>query len=211
MGTDLMLIRHGEIGDKYRGAFVGKMDIPLSPEGRRQAERLRTFLRPQPRPAVLSSPLQRCLETARIAVEPFGFPVEVEEDLREIDFGLWEGLSFEEIAAASADAVEGWAGFDRNFTFPEGERIGGFLDRIARIGGRLAALDAGGAVVFTHGGVIRALICHFLKLSPRNYLLFEVRFASATTIRLFERGGILTGLNIMSGVEREEIWPVSSS
>lgn len=211
MCMDLMLIRHGEIGDRYRGLFIGKTDIPLSSEGRRQAERLQTFLRPQTDPTVLSSPLQRCLETARIATEPLGLPVEVEDDLREIDFGLWEGLSFEEIAAASADAVEGWAGFDRDFAFPEGERIGGFLDRIAGIGGRLASLDAEDVVVFTHGGVIRALICHFLNLPPRNYLLFEVRFASAATIRLFENGGILTGLNMIPGVEKEAIWPASSS
>ncbi len=209
MCTDLMLIRHGEIGGKYRGTFVGKTDVPLSPEGRRQAERLRTFLRPHPRTIFLSSPLLRCLETARIAAEPFGIPVEVEDDLREIDFGLWEGLSFEEIAAASADAVEGWAGFDEDFAFPEGERIGGFLDRIAGIGGWLASLDAEDAIVFTHGRVIRALICYFLNLPPRNYLHFKVRYASATTIRLFESGGILTGLNMMSGIEREARWPAS--
>lgn len=201
MCTDLILIRHGEIDVRYREIFIGKTDIPLSSEGRRQAERLREFLRPQPSPIVLSSPLQRCLETARIAAEPFRLPVEVEDDLQEIDFGLWEGLSFEEITAASAEAVKGWAGFDRNFAFPDGERIGG----------RLASLEAENAVVFTHGGVIRALICHFLNLSPRNYLLFEVHCASATTIRLFESGGILTGLNIISGVEREAVWPASSS
>lgn len=200
MCTDLICIRHGEISDKFRGVFVGKTDIPLSPVGKRQARRLRELLRPHPGTTFLSSPLQRCLETAQIAAEPFGIAVEIEEGLREIDFGLWEGLSFEEIAAASADAVADWASFDRDFAFPEGERIGCFLDRIARIGGRLSSLDAESAVVFTHGGVIRALICHYLNLSPSNYLLFEVRLASATTIRLFEGGGILTGLNSMSGV-----------
>lgn len=203
MYSDLILIRHGEIGDKYRGTFIGKTDVPLSDKGKFQSERLRTYLKPRSSTAVLSSPLQRCRETARISMEPFGLPVEIEKDLREIDFGFWEGLSFDTIAAMNNGAVKGWVDFDRDFTFPGGERIGDFLDRMARVGGRLASLDAGSTIVFTHGGVIRALICHFLNLSPRNYLLFEVHPASVTTIRLFEHGGILTGLNVTSEIGGE--------
>jgi len=203
MCADLILIRHGEIGDEYRGAFIGKTDMPLSEKGKCQAERLRAYLKPQFRTAILSSPLQRCRETSQIAMEPFGLQVDVEEDLREIDFGLWECLFLKKITEDYAGAVEALTRFDRDFAFPGGERIGDFLDRMARVGGRLMSFDTERVIVFTHGGVIRALICYFLKLPPRNYLLFEVRPASVTTIRLFENGGILTGLNIMSGIEEK--------
>ena len=195
MLEELILIRHGDIGEKFKGIFVGKTDIPLSAEGNLQAERLRPYLESRPSTAVLSSPQLRCRETARIATEPLGLPIEVDGDLREIDFGLWECLTFDEIVSADSSVADGWARYDRDFTFPGGERIGDFLSRISAVGDRLASKDTGRAVVFTHGGVIRALICHFLKLDPRNYILFEVRPASVTTIRLFEEGGILTGLN----------------
>ncbi len=200
MCVNLTLIRHGKVGDEYRGAFIGKTDVPLAIEGRRQAQRLKKQLRPLSNPApgsiILSSPLQRCRETANIAAEGLDIPIQFDDDLREIDFGEWEVLTFEKIAATcNSSEIAGWAKFDRDFAFPGGERIGDFLDRVKRAGERLATLDSESAIVFTHGGVIRALICHYLKLDPRNYLLFDIRPASVTTIRLFENGGILTGLN----------------
>ncbi|HEX7503804.1 MAG TPA: histidine phosphatase family protein [Syntrophales bacterium] len=195
MLEELILIRHGDIGKEFKGIFVGKTDVPLSAEGKRQAERLRPYLEWGPRATVLSSPQLRCRETARIAAGSQGLPVEVDEDLREIDFGRWECLTFDEIVSTDPSVADGWARYDRDFTFPGGERIGDFLSRVSAVGDRLASRGTGRTVVFTHGGVIRALICHFLKLDPRNYLLFEVRPASVTTIRLFEEGGILTGLN----------------
>lgn len=206
MCTDITLIRHGKVGDEYRGTFLGKTDVPLAIAGRRQAqmlnELLRAFLKARPGSIILSSPLQRCRETTNIAAAGLNIPVQFDDDLREIDFGEWEVLTFEKIAATcNSDEIAGWAKFDRDFTFPDGERIGDFLDRVARAGERLAALDCESAIVFTHGGVIRALICYFLKLDPRNYLLFEIGPASVTTIRLFENGGILTGLNNFFSVE----------
>ena len=120
-------------------------------------------------------------------------------------------LTFDEIVSVDSNAVDGWARYDRDFTFPGGERIGDFLNRVSAVGDRLASRGSGRTIVFTHGGVIRALICHFLKLDPRNYLLFEVRPASVTTIRLFEEGGILTGLNQWCHLEGVLIWPVLSS
>ncbi len=198
MCANITLIRHGKVGEEYRGAFIGRTDVPLAASGRRQAQELkakvRAILGPQGG-VILSSPSQRCRDTALIASEGLNLTIRIDDDLREIDFGEWEVLTFEKIAAAyNKSEIAGWASFDRDFTFPGGERIGDFLERVKRAGERLAALDTESAVIFTHGGVIRSLICLFLKIDPRNYLLFEVGPASITTIRLFEKGGILTGL-----------------
>jgi broad specificity phosphatase PhoE len=200
MAGDLLLVRHGCIGEDYRGRFIGSTDLPLSRTGIRQAEALRPLFRSLNGATCLSSPMRRVRETVEAVAGPSGLQVEVDPDLREIDFGAFEGLAFDEIRSRFPDQVHGWAGLDRSFTFPGGEGIPGFLERIERIGKRIASLESETVAVFAHGGVIRALICHFLGLEPVHYVLFDVDHASVSTIRLFGNRGILACLNDTSHI-----------
>jgi broad specificity phosphatase PhoE len=142
--------------------------------------------------------MKRTLETSRLA--GIEMPV-VEPELREIDFGLWETMSFEQIRSSSPELVEEWAQYVPNFSFPGGEGIAEFVSRVQNVGDRLAACAGETVLAFTHGGVIRALICHFLGLSPRNYVLFDVKPCSMTTINLFDGKGVLAGLNDICHLE----------
>lgn len=156
MAERLILIRHGDLGDRRRGRYIGRTDAPLSAEGRRQAAALAgPLVRLLNGVSLLVSPLRRTIETAERALGR-GANFAVDSDLREIDFGRWEGMGFAEI---------------------------------------LAADPAGTAVVFTHGGVIRFLICHFLGLPDRAHLLFDVQPASISEIRIDGGKGVLTLLN----------------
>jgi broad specificity phosphatase PhoE len=140
--------------------------------------------------------------------------VEIEPDLREIDFGDWEGRKFEEIEREYPSLVQAWSEFDLDFGFPGGERLQDLAARIEQVAGRLAALDVDTVVAFTHGGVIRALICHFLGLPLRDYLLFDITPASVTTLRIWGERGILAGLRPgenLSGEPSGWIWRRSSS
>jgi broad specificity phosphatase PhoE len=139
--------------------------------------------------------MQRALETARNAVLPLGLQFDIDPDLREIDFGTFEGLTFDEINSRYPEQVSIWTGLDRKFAFPQGEGVACFLERIQKVGSRLASLENDTVIVFTHGGVIRALICYFLGLEPIHYVLFDVDHASVTTIRLFGESGVLSCLN----------------
>jgi broad specificity phosphatase PhoE len=98
-------------------------------------------------------------------------------------------------AAADPAAVERWAALDDEFAFPDGEEIRAFIKRIQAVAGRIAADSAETLIAFTHGGVIRLLICHFLGLKTRDYLLFGVGTASISEIRIEEGKGVLTRLN----------------
>ncbi len=69
----------------------------------------------------------------KLSRELSGIPVYFNPDLKEIDFGDWEGLSFQEIAAADPEHVLKWARFKPDFSFPGGESITHFLDRVGRI------------------------------------------------------------------------------
>ena len=194
MANQLILIRHGDLGDRYRGRYVGRTDAPLSAEGKRQAATLTGPVARLNGAHFLASPLRRTRETAEIALGT-DRRFEIDENLREIDFGRWEGMSFAEIAAADPAAVDRWAALDDAFAFPEGEGIKAFQERIRAAAERIAADPAGTVVVFVHGGVIRFLICHFLGLPDRHHLLFDIRPASLSEIQIEGGKGVLTLLN----------------
>ena len=195
MTQRLILIRHGDLGDRCRGRYIGRTDAPLSAEGRRQAAALAGPLaRLLNGTSLLVSPLRRTRETAERALGR-GANFAVDSDLREIDFGRWEGMGFAEILAADPAAVDRWAALVEDFAFPDGESIGNFRKRIAAAAGRIAADPAGTVVAVTHGGVIRFLICHFLGLPDRAHLLFDVQPASISEIRIDGGKGVLTLLN----------------
>ncbi|HJW88528.1 MAG TPA: histidine phosphatase family protein, partial [Dehalococcoidia bacterium] len=92
----LYLARHGDTGAIER--YYGSTDIPLSPRGREQAERLRDRLSGERIALVYSSDLQRALHTARVVASPHGQEPLPCPELREVDFGEYEGLTFSEIA-----------------------------------------------------------------------------------------------------------------
>jgi alpha-ribazole phosphatase len=202
MARQLLFVRHARIAPRYAGRYVGRTDVPLEPHGLKQAEQLVALLRSRKPERCYCSPLVRARQTADVICDSIGLPVEVDEDLREIDFGRWEGRTFEEIAALDSAAVGRWAALSDDFAFPGGESVGGFFTRVGRAADRLAADPTRVALVVTHGGVIRGSLCHFLGLPPRHYLLFDVRHATCTTIDLMEGRGVLTGLNEQCGSER---------
>jgi broad specificity phosphatase PhoE len=194
MARQLILIRHGAVEERFEGRFVGSTDAALSPAGLRQAGDLAAWLAGKKPGACFSSPLQRCIATARAAVAGLPLQLEPDPDLREVDFGAWEGLSFSDIAGKDAAAVDRWARFEPGFRFPGGESIADFTRRIGAAADRLAALPQETVVAFTHGGVIRFMLCALLRLDPRSYAAFEIRPAGVAVLALFEGGALLQNL-----------------
>jgi len=189
MAQRLILARHASTGAS--GRYIGASDLPLDEEGRRQAQALGQAVARRAVGRCLCSPLLRARQTAELAALAF----EVDSDLREIDFGRWEGKAFDEIRRDYPEAVDHWASFAPDFAFPGGERLGDFHERIHRVAHRIAEGDADTVLAVTHGGVILALICHLLGLKPEKYVQFKVGNASLTTIELFDGKGVLSELN----------------
>jgi len=195
MARKLLLLRHGEVDEKYRGRYVGRTNLPLGERGHRQVGAIKTYLQSRRFDHCLCSPLLRCRQTAGTVLESSDISMEIDDDLREIDFGRWEGMSFDDISKAFPHQVKHWMDFDPDFAFPEGECIGDFMVRMRCVAKRLNEDSADTILMCTHGGVIRSLICHYLGLKPWQYILFKVKPASVTTIELFDGGGILAGLS----------------
>jgi 2,3-bisphosphoglycerate-dependent phosphoglycerate mutase len=138
--TTLLLVRHGETDWNAVGRLQGHTDRPLSDFGRRQARQLAAELEDEPLDAIYTSDLSRARETAEIAGERLGLPVVLDPDLREKDWGTWEGLT-----SVERDRVE----FVGESTEAHQERILGALRRIAE-------RHPGGCVlIVTHGGSMR--------------------------------------------------------
>ena len=203
MATRILLIRHGEAKGTPRGVLLGRTDRPLSERGRVQSKRLRGILPRGSAVRFVSSPLARARQTAEMATQGCGIAIEIEPDLREVDFGRWEGLTFEQIKERDAAAVDRWSISDPGFTFPEGESLEHFYGRVVRVGDRLAAAEEEIVVAFAHGGVIRTLLCHFLGLEFRHFLLFELEHASVASLRLSEGRATLTAFGSVSPCDQE--------
>lgn len=105
--TNLLLVRHGQTPWNALGKIQGCTNIDLEEEGRRQAKLLSQHLDGD-FSAIYSSPLNRAFETAQILAAPASLEVHPIEALREINFGLWEGLTFKEVAANYPEAFAFW-------------------------------------------------------------------------------------------------------
>ena len=139
--TTLLLVRHAETDWNAEGRLQGQIDRPLTEFGRRQARQLAEQLGGEKLEAIYSSDLARARETADIVGERLGLPVELDSDLREKDWGTWEGLT-----AVERDRVE----FVGETTQAHEERM---LRALARISSQHP--DGGTVLVVTHGGSMR--------------------------------------------------------
>jgi broad specificity phosphatase PhoE len=168
----LVLVRHGETVGHSSIRYYGRTDVALSGLGRQQMRAAREWLvgRGGVRgfAPVFTSPLVRATEAARIIAGTDAAAVALEE-LAEVDFGLFEGLTAEEIAARYPEEFRRWNSnrLAPDFIYPEGESRVAFVARVARGTARMLALwhaaSAGGgagsnALLVAHRGVIRAIV-----------------------------------------------------
>ncbi len=196
MARLLYLIRHGATTMQGDGRYCGSTDVALSPDGAAQARHLQPLLATLAPGRCYVSPLQRARQTASAATAGLGVCMSSLDDLREVDFGDWEGLTFAEIQARDPEAVAGWAALAPEFRFPGGDSVQDFVDRIARALLVLAADPAERVIAVTHGGVIRAMICQALRLPVDAYLKFGIEPGTVTVLELFEEGAVLRGLGL---------------
>ncbi len=192
MTKRLLLARHGQIEAGYHNHFIGSTDVGLDATGRAQAAALAARVARFQPDLCYCSPGRRCRETA--AAMQLELPLHLEERLREVDFGEWEGRTFDAISRAHPELVARWVSFTPDFTFPGGENLGEFVLRVRGAAEWLRYTDVPTVLAITHGGVIRMMLCQLLGLDLRKYVAFDVGYASLAVIDLFEDGGVLSAL-----------------
>jgi len=173
MSREIWLVRHGQTEWSLSGAHTGRTDIPLTEEGRRQAMALRKLLNGRPFSMVLSSPLQRALETCKLA--GYGDVVQVDPNLQEWNYGDYEGRTTAEILKQRP----GWSLFRDGV--PNGESIEQAAIRAEAVLAR--AMHAGGDVaLFAHGHILRIMTACWLELPPSDARLFALGTATVSTL-----------------------------
>lgn len=162
-GTRLRLIRHGQTKANLEHRWWGRGETPLTEAGRRQAAALADV--GTPFDAIVSSPSSRARETAAAAAARNGATLQVVDDLAELHFGEWEGLTGPEAKAADPDAFRRI--FEEGRDEPRGTTGESFAAAGNRFGEAATAIAANGSGlvgVFTHGGVTRAYIAGLLGI-----------------------------------------------
>lgn len=163
-------LRHGETTWNAEGRLCGSTDVPLSDAGRRQAQLLAFRVKPFLADALYSSPLRRALETARLIGEAVGCEPVVDHRLAELNYGAWEGRTFEEIQRATPAAYRAWDADPANLAPPEGESGVHLIERATPFLVDVAQRhQSGNVVVVSHKTVCRLLACHIMGVPLSEY------------------------------------------
>ncbi|MBX6388755.1 MAG: histidine phosphatase family protein, partial [Frankia sp.] len=205
--TRTVLLRHGQTQVSVQKRFGGSIDAPLTDTGLAQAAAVASRLAGEVFDLVVSSPLKRARQTAEAVlpglVTPDGRRGAVElvtdDDLRETDFGAWEGLTFAEARERFPDALTAWLA-DPEVPPPGGESLAA---TVARVGAAIDRLRAGhpGArlLLVSHMGPIKSATSLALAADPSVFYRLHLDLASLTTIAWYGDGpAVLHAFNDVS-------------
>jgi probable phosphoglycerate mutase len=163
-------VRHGETEWNAEGRFCGRTDVPLSDVGRGQARLLGLRLKALKVDALYSSPLQRAMETARLIGEAIELEPTEDKRLVELNYGVWERLTLDEIKQATPEAYAAWDADPGSLAPPEGESGVELIERLTPFLADLVERHpSGNVVVVCHKTVCRLLACHFMGVPLREY------------------------------------------
>lgn len=210
--THLFLVRHGETvwhaDNRYAG---GGSDIDLTESGRDQARALARWAGTQRFDALVVSPVRRAQETAAPSARELDLTPVVVDGLREVNFGIAEGRTINELRDLDSDMVHRFQSDPKRHPFPGAEAPEAAAARAASTLRELAATYAGGRVlVVAHNTLLRLALCHLLDLSVAEYrrIFPRLRNAAITEITV-PPGGLpasLLSLNTTPWASDAPIW-----
>jgi broad specificity phosphatase PhoE len=188
----IYLVRHGETLWNKEEVFRGRKDIPLNETGRIQAEKVGAYFAGIPLGRIVSSPLQRAVQTALAIAETTGIPVETEEDLTDINFGVWEGLSLRDVEEQYPAEFDQWKRSPQKLQVSGGETLAIVRGRASGSLARFASFGEGAMALVTHRVICKMIVLsclnigdeHFwdLKYDPASITLLEGQHGSFTLV-----------------------------
>lgn len=197
-GARFLLVRHGETQWNREKRFQGQIDVPLNEQGQFQSGQAAKFLESVPIDRAVSSPMLRPKETAEIILQNHpGVTLELDDNLKEISHGLWEGKLEEEIEQDFPGELAQWKTAPETVQMPEGENLQQVWDRTVTAWNTiLAATPDTGApdtpdsthgrpfttLVVAHDAVNKALLCYLAGQTPHHFWAYKQGNGSVTVI-----------------------------
>jgi alpha-ribazole phosphatase len=195
--TRFWLIRHGEPAEEARHRCYGSLDVGLSAAGRNQMARVAEWFQGEPIGAIYSSPRSRALESAHILAAATGCVFEPVQDLREIDFGDFEGLRYDEIAVRYPDLYRKWMERPTEVQFPDGESFQGMQARVLGAFEKIRREREGQTIaIVSHGGVNRILIAWALHMPDDCIFRLAQDHAAINLLTIVDR---VPGMHLVNG------------
>lgn len=193
----LLLLRHGEIVQSEPRRFVGRRDLPLTAEGRRQAAAWGKALAQTALDGAWCSSLSRCRETAALLLDGRDDHPVALDALREVSLGEWEGLSVEEVQRRFPGEYERRGADLANVAPAGGESFAEAQERAWAAVADILARTAGTALVVAHGGVNRALLCRALGMPLQHLFSLGQDYAALNILHFaHNRPPVLRALNL---------------
>lgn len=169
----IYLVRHGESLSNVTKRYSGITDVELSENGREQALIAAMNLKDAHISNIFSSPLKRAFDTAKIISKENNFDINkiaVEKSLIEVNFGIFENMTWEEMRENHLEETENWISLRHKYKFPQGEsyddiikRVSGFFDNVPD-----------NSVVVTHFGVIQSVMLHLKIADDKDLWKYEI-------------------------------------
>jgi probable phosphoglycerate mutase len=181
----ITLIRHGQTDWNIEKRMQGQLDININPKGVQQIQllsnRLENFKNWH---RIYTSPLERAKNSAKILGEKWHLPVEEVEDLKELGFGDWQGMTYIEIERKYPDQWATWHSQAGLTQFPSAGKTIVEMNRVIHCINQLIEKNQEPIVVVTHGTIIEIFHHHFLGISPENMAMESRLIGNGTAIHL---------------------------
>ena len=193
----LYLVRHGETDGNVQQWYQGSTDVPLNARGIAQAKCLSQFLKQVHFDGIYSSTLQRARLTAELVAKPHGLQVHAYDELREINFGVWEGHTYKEITEQWPGEIEAFYDSDGKLPAHGGES---FLEVEQRITAKTNEIlshhkDGDTVLIASHGASIRCLLFGLLGLDLRRIWCFQQYNTAFNIIDYYGEKNVMTLMN----------------
>jgi broad specificity phosphatase PhoE len=201
----LALVRHAHTG--FQGRFCGHSDPGLSAKGREELPTIiRSLSQIQP-DAIWSSDLLRARETTEPLAKHFGMDYTASSDFREMNFGLWEGLTWNQVELQYPHDARAWAELFPRHRPPGGES---FFEFQARVIERLEQLakqaEHGCTLIVTHAGFVRIAVAWVLGVPDEHISRIGLDYGAHTTLEKLGNHWMVTTLNVGASRFREAKW-----
>lgn len=190
----VILVRHGESELNRDGIFYGWLDPKLTKKGREQAAEAREILKEMHYDEIYSSDLLRAKETAEI-MNYKDLPLFEAQELRELNFGIFEGLKYDEILRDHPEKEVLWREDWKNYNYETGESVKDLQKRSVEFIESRRGQEKN-ILVVAHWGVINCLLSHYITGGLEGYWKFATNNCGITVLNFRDEFPVLEGMNI---------------